>query len=128
MRSQGGTPGGYRPGPTTTPSSSSTTSATPGDRSTGRRTSRHEISIFGIAPGRGGMDFDPSSPEARKETRAEREARKLAKEREARKIERERSMREETVDGGYMVTLGVYTGTEDFSKSTVRQLMVSYFN
>lgn len=38
--------------------------------------------------------------------------------------ERERSMREEGVDGGYLVTLGVYTGTEDFNKSIVRQLQV----
>lgn len=39
--------------------------------------------------------------------------------------ERERSMREEGVDGGYLVTLGVYTGAEDFNKSIVRQLQVS---
>jgi hypothetical protein len=48
----------------------------------------------------------------------------LKKEREAREKERERSVREENVDGGYLVTMGVYTGTEDFSKPTVRQLMV----
>ena len=29
-------------------------------------------------------------------------------------------MREEHVDGGYMVTQGVYTGTEDYSKGIVR--------
>ena len=34
-------------------------------------------------------------------------------------------MRDESVDGGYLVTQGVYTGTEDFSKATVRQLMVN---
>lgn len=33
-------------------------------------------------------------------------------------------MKEEHVDGGYLVTQGVYVGTEDFSKPTVRQLMV----
>lgn len=33
-------------------------------------------------------------------------------------------MREEHVDGGYLVTQGVYTGTEDFNKAVVRQLMV----
>ena len=38
--------------------------------------------------------------------------------------ERERSMREEQVDGGYLVTLGVYNGIEDFNKQVVRQLQV----
>lgn len=33
-------------------------------------------------------------------------------------------MRDEAVDGGYLVTLGTYTGPEDFSKTVVRQLMV----
>lgn len=33
-------------------------------------------------------------------------------------------MREEHVDGGFLVTLGTYTGTEDFSKPVVRQLQV----
>ncbi len=62
--------------------------------------------------------------ETRRETKAEREARKLEKERAAREKERERSVREEGVDGGYLVTLGTYTGPEDFNKATVRQLMV----
>lgn len=34
-------------------------------------------------------------------------------------------MKEEHVDGGYLVTQGVYVGPEDFSKAMVRQLMVS---
>lgn len=34
-------------------------------------------------------------------------------------------MKEEHVDGGYLVTLGTYTGTEDFSKPVVRQLQAS---
>lgn len=38
----------------------------------------------------------------------------------------ERSMKEEHVDGGYLVTQGVYTGPEDFNKAVVRQLMVGY--
>jgi hypothetical protein len=33
-------------------------------------------------------------------------------------------MKEEHVDGGYLVTQGVYVGTEDFNKAVVRQLMV----
>jgi translation elongation factor EF-4 len=60
----------------------------------------------------------------RRETKQEREARKLEKERVARIKEREKSLKEEHVDGGYLVTMGVYTGHEDFDKSIVRQLMV----
>ena len=48
----------------------------------------------------------------------------VERERVNRERERERSMREESVDGGYLVTQGVYTGVEDFSKPVVRQLMV----
>lgn len=88
-----------------------------------RRSSRHDLSIFNI-PSRG--EVDPASPEARKETKMEREARKLEKERALRQKDRERSIREEGVDGGYLVTLGVYTGTEDFSKPTVRRMQVRY--
>ena len=33
-------------------------------------------------------------------------------------------MREEHVDGGYLVTMGIYRGREDFSKPIVRQLQV----
>lgn len=62
--------------------------------------------------------------EHRRETKQEREARRLEKERVARLKERERSMKEEHVDGGYLVTQGVYVGTEDYSKPVVRQLMV----
>lgn len=84
------------------------------------RSSRPDLSFLGINTN---ADRDP--PEfTRRETRAEREARKREKERILREQERERSVREEGVDGGYLVTLGTYTGPEDFSKSTVRQLMV----
>lgn len=61
----------------------------------------------------------------RRETKQEREARKLEKERVARAKERERSIAEEHVDGGFLVTMGVYTGIEDFNKAIVRQLTVS---
>jgi len=81
------------------------------------------LSIFNMA---NRAELDPSSPDARRETKAEREARKLEKERILRERERERSIREEGVDGGYLVTLGTYTGTEDFSKPTVRRLMVCF--
>jgi hypothetical protein len=83
------------------------------------RGSRPDLSFLGI-----GSTSHADPPEVRRETKQEREARKLEKERVAREKERERSMREEHVDGGYVVTQGVYTGTEDFNKAVVRQLMV----
>lgn len=84
------------------------------------RGSRPDLSFLGI----GSTQHTSELPE-RRETKQEREARKLEKERVARVKERERSLREEHVDGGYLVTMGVYTGTEDFNKAIVRQLMVS---
>ncbi|KAL4813379.1 protein sip5 [Aspergillus spinulosporus] len=86
------------------------------------RSSRPDLSILGIG---GSSDRDVATIlEHRRETKQEREARRLEKERAARIKERERSMREEHVDGGYLVTQGVYTGTEDFNKAIVRQLMI----
>ena len=79
-------------------------------------------SKFGIRAG-DNAERDPAL-EPRRETKAEREARKLERERILRAQERERSLKEEGVDGGYLVTLGVYTGPEDFSKPMVRQLQV----
>lgn len=87
------------------------------------RSSRPDLSILGI--GSSHHDRDVASLEHRRETKQEREARRLEKERAARVKERERSMKEEHVDGGYLVTQGVYVGTEDFNKAVVRQLMVS---
>lgn len=86
------------------------------------RGSRHDISIFGL--GGSGSDRDAANLEQRRETKQEREARRLEKERVLRARERERSMRDEGVDGGYLVTLGTYVGPEDFSKHTVRKLQV----
>ncbi|KAF1987175.1 hypothetical protein K402DRAFT_420409 [Aulographum hederae CBS 113979] len=89
--------------------------------SRGSRGSRHDISnLLSIV---GNADREPAQPE-RRETRVEREQRKLEKERVARAKERERSVKEEGVDGGYLVTLGTYTGPEDFGKAVVRQLMI----
>ena len=86
------------------------------------RGSRPDLSSFlGIGTG---VERDLSGPDGRRETKQEREARKLERERILRERERERSMREENVDGGYLVTQGVYTGIEDYNKSVVRQLMV----
>ncbi|KAK5151003.1 hypothetical protein LTR04_006672 [Oleoguttula sp. CCFEE 6159] len=109
-------------------SAASGVSQTPGDRLSGAiygsrsgRGSRHDLSFLGIG---GSSEREVSASEARRETRQEREVRKLEKEKLAREKERERSMREESVDGGYLVTLGTYTGPEDFNKDVVRQLMV----
>ncbi|TVY27371.1 Protein sip5 [Lachnellula hyalina] len=81
------------------------------------RGSRPDLSFLGIS------NLSNEAPE-RRETKQEREARRLEKERVARIKERERSLQEENVDGGYLVTLGVYSGPEDFNKSIVRQLMI----
>lgn len=85
------------------------------------RSSRNNLGIFGSS-GPSEREADPHGP--RRETRQEREARKLEKERRNRALEREQSMKEEHVDGGYLVTLGTYVGVEDFSKPTVRKLQV----
>ncbi|KAI9799633.1 MAG: SNF1-interacting protein [Piccolia ochrophora] len=89
--------------------------------SRGGRSSRPDISFLGIG---GGSERDTPPLELRKETKQEREARRAERERVAREAERERSMRDEGVDGGYLVTQGVYTGIEDYSKPIVRQLMI----
>ena len=86
-----------------------------------RRGSRPDLSFLGLG---GNTDQDGGSLEARRESKQEREARKLEKERAARLKERERSMKEEHLDGGYLVTQGVYVGVEDFNRSVVRQLMI----
>ncbi|KAH9825529.1 c2h2 zinc finger protein [Teratosphaeria destructans] len=67
---------------------------------------------------------DDKPTERPRETRQEREARKKERERQARVKERERSLKEESIDGGYLVTLGTYTGPEDFNKGIVRQLQI----
>ncbi|KAJ4323508.1 SNF1-interacting protein [Neodidymelliopsis sp. IMI 364377] len=87
------------------------------------RGSRHDLSFLGISGGGANTERDPAL-EPRRETKAEREARKLEKERVLRAQERERSIKEEGVDGAFLVTLGTYTGPEDFSKPTVRQLQI----
>ena len=92
--------------------------------SAGRRSAAPDFSFLGLSGGGGSSDRDAAT-EARKETRAEKEARKLEKERAARVKERERSMKKEHVDGGYLVTMGTYTALEDFNKLVVRQLIVS---
>ncbi|KAL1843108.1 hypothetical protein VTJ49DRAFT_3055 [Mycothermus thermophilus] len=71
-----------------------------------------------------GIGSQAEPPYERRETRQEREARRLERERIARIAERERSMKEEHVDGGFLVTMGTYTSPEDFNKSIVRQLQI----
>ena len=96
-----------------------TTADRPGLLYTTRSRGARRDSFLGIS-----AILDPSL-DVRKETKQERDARKAEKERITRAKERERSLKEEAVDGGYLVTLGTYTGVEDFSKATVRQLMVN---
>lgn len=88
---------------------------------TGRRGSRPDLSFLGLG---NNNERDVSSLEARRENKQEREARKIEKEKLSRLRERERSMKEEHVDGGFLVTQGVYVGIEDYNKAVVRQLMV----
>ena len=92
------------------------------DRS--RRVSRAELASLGLPVGGSSSSRRQDAPFEHRETRQEREARRLERERVARAKERERSMREEHVDGGYLVTTGIYTASEDFSKPIVRQLQV----
>ncbi|KAJ5457110.1 hypothetical protein N7530_012384 [Penicillium desertorum] len=96
-------------------------SSRPYQGSRSARGSRPDLSILGIGSSH---DRDVATLEHRRETKQEREARRLEKERVARLKERERSMKEEHVDGGYLVTQGVYVGTEDYNKAVVRQLMI----
>ncbi|KAI0543929.1 hypothetical protein F4679DRAFT_76010 [Xylaria curta] len=95
-----------------------------GEFAAGRRASRPELSPLGVALTGSSSSRQQDAPFERRETKQEREARKLEKERAARIKERERSMKEEHVDGGYLVTMGIYTASEDFSKPVVRQLQV----
>ncbi|KAK5159063.1 SNF1-interacting protein [Recurvomyces mirabilis] len=116
----------------TTQSSPPPAQQTPGDRLTthiyaarnaGARGSRPDLNFLSIGRDRGGSDDTPP-PERVRETKQEKEARRVEKERQARVKERERSLQEESVDGGFLVTLGTYTGPEDFNKGIVRQLQL----
>lgn len=89
------------------------------------RISRGDLSVMLGIGSSSTTSSHPQPPYERRETKQEREARRLERERVARLKERERSMKEEHVDGGYLVTLGTYTGPEDFNKQIVRQLQVS---
>lgn len=75
-----------------------------------------------------GIGYDGERPNVvqHKETRQEREARKAERERAARVSERERSTKEEHVDGGFLVALGIYVGAEDWNKAIVRRLIVRF--
>ncbi|KAI8961319.1 hypothetical protein F5Y11DRAFT_230115 [Daldinia sp. FL1419] len=120
--------GGTRLGPHGTrgdPGGSSTGAGYHGelpDRS--RRASRPDLSGIGLSFGGSSSSRHQDAPFEHRETKQEKEARRLERERVARLKERERSMKEEHVDGGYLVTMGVYTAPEDFSKPVVRQLQI----
>lgn len=92
------------------------------DRS--RRTSRADLGGLGLSFGGSSNARNQDAPFEHRETKQEKEARRLERERVARAKERDRSMREEQVDGGYLVTMGVYTASEDFNKPVVRQLQI----
>ncbi|PFH59594.1 hypothetical protein XA68_12111 [Ophiocordyceps unilateralis] len=93
---------------------------------TRNRISRGDLSGFlNLQPASRDRDrHGQNAPLERRETRQERDARRLERDRALRAKERERSMREEHIDGGFLVTLGTYTGIEDFSKPVVRQLQI----
>lgn len=96
----------------------------PSDRSA-RRSNRRELTALEVLTGPTSSRREQADvPFERRETKQEREARRLERERVARLKERERSMKEEHVDGGFLVTMGVYTASEDFSKPIVRQLQI----
>ncbi|KAG9248705.1 hypothetical protein BJ878DRAFT_308617 [Calycina marina] len=84
------------------------------------RNSGRDLTFLGISA----TSSNNAEVPERRETKQEREARKIEEERLIRAKERELSIKEEHVDGGFLVTMGVYTGTEDFSKPVVRQLMI----
>ncbi|KAI0880018.1 uncharacterized protein GGS22DRAFT_101624 [Annulohypoxylon maeteangense] len=92
------------------------------DRS--RRASRPELGGLTLQFGASSSSRHQDSPFEHRETKQEKEARRLERERVARLKERERSMREEHIDGGFLVTMGVYSASEDFNKSVVRQLQI----
>ncbi|EHK23386.1 uncharacterized protein TRIVIDRAFT_113608 [Trichoderma virens Gv29-8] len=86
---------------------------------------RSERGFLSLGANSGSRSRDrPDAPFEHRETKQEREARKLERERLQRAQDRERSIREEHVDGGYLVTMGTYVGTEDFNKAVVRQLQI----
>ncbi|KAL6820537.1 hypothetical protein V8C40DRAFT_250691 [Trichoderma camerunense] len=86
---------------------------------------RSERGFLSLGAASGSRSRDrPDAPFEHRETKQEREARKLERERIQRAQDRERSIREEHVDGGYLVTMGTYVGTEDFNKAVVRQLQI----
>jgi hypothetical protein len=120
---------GARPGRSYEAGGSSTGAGYHGDPSerAARRASRPELTALSLLTGSGSgtRSQQPDAPFERRETKQEREARRLERERVARLKERERSMREESIDGGFLVTMGVYTASEDFNKPIVRQLQVS---
>ena len=93
-----------------------------GSRS-GRGSQTNLTSILGLGSG-SDRERDSGTLETRRESKQERDQRRLERDRVNRQKERARSMRDENVDGGYLVTQGVYTGLEDFNKNIVRQLMV----
>ncbi|CAK7212219.1 SNF1-interacting protein [Sporothrix curviconia] len=117
----------HRPGQGGAPDSGQPSSQTHGTRPGGSRArgrSGRSADLGGLLGISGQSASGSHGTPERRETRQEREARRLERERQARLVERERSLKEEHVDGGYLVTLGTYVGPEDFNKTIVRQLQI----
>ncbi|KAF8466390.1 hypothetical protein BDZ91DRAFT_170607 [Kalaharituber pfeilii] len=93
------------------------------DRDAESRARNLEHALFGLGIVGSGSGRHERSARSREEEREAREARKAEREREREK-ERQRSLREESCDGGFLVTQGVYTGPQDFKEKIVRHLML----
>ncbi|KAF8427869.1 hypothetical protein EV426DRAFT_372012 [Tirmania nivea] len=93
------------------------------DREASERARNLEHALFGLGIVGGSSRSGERTTRNREEEREGREARKREKEIEREK-ERQRSLREESCDGGFLVTQGVYTGPQDFKDKVVRHLML----
>ncbi|KAF8451316.1 hypothetical protein BGX38DRAFT_1269565 [Terfezia claveryi] len=93
------------------------------DREASERARNLEHALFGLGIVGGSSRSGERAVRNREEEREAREARKREKEIEREK-ERQRSLREESCDGGFLVTQGVYTGPQDFKDKVVRHLML----
>ncbi|ATY65257.1 C2H2 zinc finger [Cordyceps militaris] len=91
-----------------------------------RHRSRTDTSFLGISTS-SQRDRRQNVPFEHRETKQEREARRLERERATRLKDRERSLQEEHVDGGYLVTLGTYMGTEDFNKPVIERRLAPFW-
>ncbi|KAK6539954.1 SNF1-interacting protein [Orbilia ellipsospora] len=83
-----------------------------------------EATLLGLSLTQNHRDRERERDDGPYKTREERRAEREAEKKKERDKERERSMAEESIDGGFLVTVGVYTGLEDYNIKIVRQLMI----